>query len=86
MFSILGRVLDSGTCFGVLESVLDSGTSFWILGSVLDSGTCFWILGSVLSLRATVETSFLTRLQKKNAICRSSRQIETYSLGLLEGL
>ena len=31
---ILGRVLDSGTCFGFWDV-------FWILGSVLGSGTCF---------------------------------------------
>ena len=51
-FWILGRVLDSGKCFGFREV-------FWNLGRVLDSGKCFgfwevfWILVSVLSLQAT---------------------------------
>ena len=35
-------------------------------------------LDGILSLRVK---SFLTRLQERNAICRSPRQIETYSLG-----
>ena len=44
---ILGRVLDSGMCFGfwevfwVLGRVFGFWDVFWILGSVLDSGTCF---------------------------------------------
>ena len=54
VFWILGRVLDSGKCFGFWDVFLDSGKCFWILESVLDAGKCFWILGSVLSLRATV--------------------------------
>ena len=51
---ILGRVLDSGMCFGfwevfwVLGRVLDSGKCFGFRDVFLDSGTCFWILGRVL--------------------------------------